>query len=102
MSLTDRLARAQTERVARARGIDPSTLLPPIPAEPTPEPELAPPPVQSGPDRLCARCGVEGNIDLVDTFRATAYLSCATCGRRWEAADLGSAPRLADQPRFRD
>lgn len=36
--------------------------------------------------RSCSHCGAVGRIDMVDTARARAYLTCLQCGHEWDAA----------------
>lgn len=35
--------------------------------------------------RRCAHCGAPGRVDIVDTARVRAYLTCRACGHEWEA-----------------
>ena len=40
------------------------------------------------PGRICAHCGAEARVDMIDMARTRAYLTCLSCGNEWDTDRL--------------
>ncbi len=45
-----------------------------------------------GGGRACEHCGEPGRVDIVDTARVVAYLTCVRCGHEWKASRFDVMP----------